>query len=117
MALLFSGGVLKNKISINKFVELTSTKPAKIYGLYPRKGTIAIGSDADIVIWDSNLKKIIKNTDLHHNVDYTPYENIEVNAWPNTVICRGSIIVENGKLLSKKGFGQFLKSDISSYVY
>ena len=117
LALLFSGGVLKNKISINKFVELTSTKPAKIYGLYPRKGTIAIGSDADIVIWDSNLKKIIKNTDLHHNVDYTPYENIEVNAWPNTVICRGSIIVENGKLLSKKGFGQFLKSDISSYVY
>ncbi len=117
LALLFSGGVLKNKISINKFVELTSTKPAKIYGLYPRKGTIAIGSDADIVIWDSGLKKIIKNTELHHNVDYTPYENIEVNAWPNTVICRGSIIVENGKLLCQKGFGQFLKSEISSYVY
>ena len=117
LALLFSGGVLKNKISINKFVELTSTKPAKIYGLYPNKGTIAIGSDADLVIWDTNIKKIIKNTDLHHNVDYTPYENIEVNAWPNSVVCRGKIIVNNYELLAKKGFGKFQRSELSNYVY
>ncbi len=117
LPLLFSEGVLKNKISVNKFVEITSSKPAKIYGLYPKKGSILIGADADLVVWDSNLKKIIKNQDLNHSVDYTPYENIEVNAWPNTVISRGSIIVEEGKLKIKKGHGQFLKSEISDYVY
>ena len=117
LPLLFSGGVLKDKISINKFVEITSSKPAKIYGLYPKKGSILIGADADLVIWDTNIKKKIKNEDLNHNVDYTPYENIEVNAWPNTVICRGSIVVEDGSLKVKKGYGQFLKSDISDYIY
>ena len=117
LPLLFSEGVLKNKISVNKFVEITSSKPAKIYGLYPKKGSILIGADADLVVWDSNLKKIIKNQDLNHSVDYTPYENMEVNAWPNTVISRGSIIIEEGKLKIKKGHGQFLKSEISDYVY
>ena len=117
LALLFSEGVLKNKISVNKFVEITSSKPAKIYGLYPKKGSILVGADADLVVWDSNLKKIIKKQDLNHSVDYTPYENMEVSAWPNTVISRGSIIVEEGKLKIKKGHGQFLKSEISDYVY
>ncbi len=117
LPLLFSEGVLKKKISINKFVEITSSKPAKIYGLYPKKGSILIGADADLVIWDTNLKKIIKNKDLNHSVDYTPYENMSVNAWPNTIISRGSIVVENGKLNIKKGHGQFLKSGISEYVY
>ena len=117
LPLLFSEGVLKNKISINKFVEITSSKPAKIYGLYPRKGSILIGADADLVIWDTKLKKIIKNENLNHSVDYTPYENMEVNAWPNTIICRGLVIVEDGQLKIKKGHGQFLKSEISDYVY
>jgi len=117
LALLFSEGVLKNKISINKFVEITSSKPAKIYGLYPKKGSILIGADADLVIWDSNIKKIIRNIDLNHSVDYTPYENMLVNAWPNTVICRGSIIIQEGNLVTKRGHGKFLKSKISDYVY
>ena len=117
LPLLFSDGVLNKKISINKFVEITSSKPAKIYGLYPRKGTIAIGSDADLVIWNTGINKTIKNKDLHHNVDYTPYENIKVNAWPKTVICRGKVIVSDGKLNGSKGFGEFQKSDISNYVY
>ena len=117
LPLLFSEGVLKNKISINKFVEITSSKPAKIYGLYPRKGSILIGADADLVIWDTKLKKIIKNKDLNHSVDYTPYENMEVNAWPNTILCRGSVVVEEGQLKIKKGHGQFLRSEISDYVY
>jgi len=102
---------------INKFVEITSSKPAKIYGLYPRKGTIAIGSDADLVIWETGIDKTIKNKDLHHNVDYTPYENIKVRAWPKIVICRGNIIVNEGKLNVSKGFGEFQKSGISEYVY
>jgi dihydropyrimidinase len=117
LPLLFSKGVLDKKISINKFVEVTSTNPAKIYGLYPKKGTISIGSDADIVIWKTGIEKKITNTDLHHDTDYTPYEGINVKCWPDIVISRGKVIIENGKLLGKKGFGKFLKSDISSYVY
>ena len=117
LPLLFSDGVMNKKISINKFVEITSAKPAKIYGLYPRKGTITIGSDADLVIWETGINKTIKNKDLHHNVDYTPYENIKVSAWPKTVICRGNIIVNDGKLNISKGFGEFQKSGISEYVY
>jgi len=117
LPLLFTYGVLKNKISINKFVELTSTNPAKIYGLYPRKGTIAVGSDADLVIWNTKVKKKITNKDLHHNVDYTPYEGKEINTLANTVISRGTIIVKNQKLLSKMGHGKFLKSEISDFVY
>ena len=81
------------------------------------KGTIAIGSDADLVIWETGINKTIKNKDLHHNVDYTPYENIKVSAWPKTVICRGNIIVNDGKLNISKGFGEFQKSGISEYVY
>jgi dihydropyrimidinase len=117
LSLLFSEGVLGKKISINKFVEVTSTNPAKIYGLYPKKGTISIGSDADIVIWDTGIEKKIKNSDLHHDTDYTPYEGMTVKCWPGTVISRGNVVVEDGKLLGKKGFGKFLKSEISNYVY
>ena len=108
---------MNNKISINKFVEITSSKPAKIYGLYPRKGTIAIGSDADLVIWDTGINKTIKNKDLHHNVDYTPYENIKVSAWPKTVICRGKIVVSDGKLKYFKRFWRISKIWHFKYVY
>ena len=117
LPLLFSEGVLKNRISINKFVEITSLKPAKIYGLYPKKGSISIGSESDLVVWDTNIKKKIKNEDLNHSVDYTPYEDMEVNAWPNTIISRGSVVVKEGALIAKRGHGEFLKSDISDYVY
>ena len=117
LSLLFTYGVLKNKISLNKFVELTSTNPAKIYGLYPRKGTIAIGSDADLVIWNTKVKKKIANKDLHHNVDYTPYEDKEINTLANTVISRGKILIKDQKLLSKNSHGKFLKSEISDFVY
>ena len=117
LPLLFTYGVLKNKLSINKFVELTATNPAKIYGLYPRKGTVAVGSDADLVIWNTKVKKKITNKDLHHNVDYTPYEGKEINTLANTVISRGTIVVKNQKLLSKMGHGKFLKSEISDFVY
>ena len=117
LPLLFSEGVLKNKISINKFVEITSTNPAKIYGVYPKKGTIAIGSDADIVIWDTETSKTITNSDLHSNTDYTPYEGMNVNCWPSIVISRGKIIVQDGQLQGEKGYGKFLKSETSGYVY
>ncbi|WP_341894391.1 dihydropyrimidinase [Ferrovibrio terrae] len=108
MALLLSEGVLKGRITLQQFVALTATNAAKLYGLYPRKGSIAIGADADIVLWDTGTARTIGNAMLHHNVDYTPYEGIEVSAWPDTVISRGDIVVERGRPVGQAGRGQFL---------
>jgi dihydropyrimidinase len=106
--ILFSEGVVKKRIDINRFVELVSTNPAKLYGLYPKKGTIAIGSDADIVIYDPNGKRVIKNENLHHNVDYTPFEGLEVTGWPITVLSRGVTVIEKEQFVGQKGYGQFI---------
>lgn len=112
LPLLFSEGVVKKRISLRRFVELTSTNPARLYGLMPRKGTIAIGADADIAIWNPEKQVTITNEMLHHNVDYTPYEGRVVTGWPETVLSRGEIIINNGELLAKKGRGIFLECDI-----
>ena len=108
MPLLFSEGVGKGRISLNRFVELTSTNAAKIYGLYPRKGTIAVGADADIAIWDPELEVEISNDVVHDNVGYTPYEGRTVSGWPVTVINRGRVVVEAGALQVERGSGVFL---------
>ena len=108
MPLLFSEGVGKGKITINEFVALTSTNAAKIYGLYPRKGSLAIGSDADIAIWDREWVRIIKQEMLHDNVDYTPYEGMEVKGWPRIVINRGRMVIEAETLKVERGSGKFL---------
>ncbi|MDO8289166.1 MAG: dihydropyrimidinase, partial [Parvibaculum sp.] len=91
MPLLYSEGVLGGRITLNRFVELTSTNPAKAYGLHPRKGTIAVGSDADLVIWDERTLTL-KNTQLHHNVDYTPYEGMTLKAWPAVTLAQGEVV-------------------------
>ncbi|MGI9284659.1 MAG: dihydropyrimidinase [Pseudomonadales bacterium] len=116
MPVLFSEGVNKKRIDINKFVELTATNPAKLYGLYPRKGTIAVGSDADLAIWDADRDVIIRNEDLHHNVDYTPYEGIAVRGWPETVLSRGEVVAANGEFTAEKGRGEFLQCGRSDYA-
>ena len=116
LPLLFNG-VLEGRLTPQKFVELTSTNPAKLYGCYPTKGTFLPGlSDADLVIWypGSKGEKTITNTDLHHDVDYTPYEGMSVENWPRYTILRGEVIYEEGKVLGKKGQGQFLKRGKSS---
>lgn len=109
LPILFSEGVMKNRIDINRFVALTSTNHAKTYGLYPRKGTIAIGSDADIAIWDPNVETVIKHENLHDGSDYTPYEGLEVRGWPVTVLIRGKIMIEDGNLVGEKGDGAYLR--------
>jgi len=110
LALLMSEGVLGGRINIHRFVELTATNPAKLYGLFPRKGTIAPGSDADLVIWDSDRDFVLTNSLLHHNVDYTPYEGMPLRAWPATVISRGEVIVEDAQCTAAPGRGEFLPS-------
>ena len=91
------------------FRSLTATNHAKAYGLYPRKGSIAIGADADLALWDPNLTRKIRHADLHDGSDYTPYEGIEITGWPVTTLLRGSVVVDNGKLVAKKGTGAFLQ--------
>jgi len=108
LPILFSEGVVKGRISLQRFVELTATNPAKLYGLYPRKGSLAIGADADIVVYDPQKSVTIRNNMLHHNVDYTPYEGLEITGWPQVVMSRGEIIVENGDCSGAPGRGLFL---------
>ncbi len=108
MPILFSEGVKKGRISLNRFVELVATNPAKMYGLHPRKGTLAIGSDADVVVFDPELRRVIRSETLHHNVDYTPYEGMVVDGWPVTVLSRGDVVIEDQKLVVAAGRGEFL---------
>ncbi len=108
MPLLLSEGVGKGRIDINQFVALTATNPAKLYGLHPQKGTIAIGSDADLVIWDRDKEVTISNDLLHHNVDYTPYEGMQIKGWPEITLSRGEVIWADGEVKAGPGRGQFL---------
>lgn len=107
MALLWSEGVLGGRITREKFVELTATNPAKAYGLHPRKGTIAVGADADLVIWDER-SFVLKNEQLHHAVDYTPYEGMNLGAWPGLTLCRGEVVWDGTSFTGRPGAGKFL---------
>jgi dihydropyrimidinase len=109
MPLLFSEGVGKGRISLNEFVALTATNAARIYGLHPRKGTIAVGSDADIAIWDPDLEQTVRYVMLHDNVGYTPYEGMRLKGWPTTVINRGRVVVADGALQVEPGSGSYLE--------
>jgi dihydropyrimidinase len=109
MSLVFDGGVGPGHISLNRFVELTSTSPAKIFGLFPRKGTIAPGSDADIVVFDPNRKITLSYRTLHMNVDYNPYEGRQVTGATDTVLSRGRVIIEDGTFVGRRGAGSFVR--------
>ncbi|MBU6453277.1 MAG: dihydropyrimidinase [Cyanobacteria bacterium REEB67] len=109
MSLIYNGGVVQNRINVNRFVEITSTAAAKIFGLFPRKGTIAVGSDADIVIFNPNKKMKISAETHHMRVDFNCYEGFEVQGVPETVLSRGKVVIENGKYVGKKGDGSYLK--------
>jgi dihydropyrimidinase len=109
LSLVYDGGVRAGRISLNRFVELTSTSPAKIFGLFPKKGTIAPGSDADIVIFDPDRTLTLSPSTLHMRVDYTPYEGRQVTGVAETVLSRGRIIIENGRFVGRAGAGRFIK--------
>ena len=108
LPLLYSEGVLGGRITLQRFVELTATNPAKAYGLHPRKGTIAIGSDADLVIWDEG-ERTVRNTELHHAVDYTPYEGMGLRAWPGTTLAGGEVVWDGRNFHPRQGKGRYLQ--------
>ena len=116
LPLLFSEGVSKGRIDLETFVDVSATNPAKIFGLYPRKGVIEVGADADLAIWDPDRPVTITNDMLHHNVDYTPFEGWEVRGWPITTICRGEIICDDGHVLGAPGHGQYLAREAYDYI-
>lgn len=111
MPMLFSEGVRTGRISLNRFVELTAANGARLYGLYPRKGTIAPGSDADLAVWDENATRTIAPGSLHDATGYSPYEGRTVHGWPVTVIRRGEVVVEDDTLHAERGSGAFLPCD------
>lgn len=108
LPLLFSEGVLGGRLDITRFVALTATNPARIYGLYPRKGSIAVGADADIAIWDPNGEWTVKNENLHHDVDYSPYESMKLRGRLTATISRGRMVFRDGAYLGSAGAGEFL---------
>ncbi|WP_250504292.1 dihydropyrimidinase [Caballeronia sp. AZ7_KS35] len=118
LPLLYSEGVMTGRISVNRFVELTATNPAKTYGLHPRKGTIAIGSDADFVIWNERPGDpvALTNAMLHHAVDYTPYEGRALSAWPGYTVAGGEIVWDGERFLGTPGRGRFLARGLPTIV-
>lgn len=108
LPLLFDAMVSKGRLGLSKFVELTATAPARLYNLHPRKGSIAIGADADIVVWDPRRKTVLSDVTFHDRTGYTPYAGREIVGWPVTVLRRGEVIVRDGKLGAKPGSGKHL---------
>jgi|TARA_B110000459_G_scaffold94544_1_gene105632 dihydropyrimidinase len=108
LPLLFSEGYIKKRITLNHFVALAATNVSKIYGLDHCKGSITEGKDADIAIWNPEIKKTITAEDIHDNMDFTPYEGMQITGWPETIIQRGNIIIEDNKLKADRGDGQFI---------
>ena len=109
LPMLYSEGVRKGRLSLNRFVEVSATKPAQLFGLYPQKGTIAVGSDADITVFDPQKPVTIRQSDMHSNQDWELHEGFEVTGWPAMTISRGDIIVENSKVNAEPGRGKLVK--------
>jgi dihydropyrimidinase len=107
--LLWDGGVKTGRISMNRFVEITSTAPAKIFGLYPKKGTVAVGADADLIVWDGDKEHTLSQKTLHMRVDYSPFEGRKVRGLATHVLSRGKVVVEHGSYVGRAGDGRFVK--------
>jgi dihydropyrimidinase len=115
MPILFSEGVGKGRLTLNEFAAVTSTNPARLFGMYPKKGVLAPGSDADIVLIDPDMDVTITKNILHENVDYTPYEGMKVKGWPVMTIIRGQVVVRDERLQVMPGFGRFVRRETTDY--
>ena len=111
LPVVFSEGVVAGRLTLEQFVALSSTNAARIYGMHPRKGTLAVGADADIAIWDPERRVTITNDRLHHHMDYTPYEGMTVTGWPVVTVSRGDVLWREGVLTATPGRGRFLARD------
>ncbi len=111
MMLLWSEGVDRGRLAPERFVALTATEPARLYGLYPRKGTLAVGSDADLVVWDPSREVTLRAAALHQQVDYCPYEGWTVRGAPRDVVLRGRVVVRGGEFVGERGAGRFATGD------
>lgn len=114
LALVYSFGVGTGRISLNRWVEVCATNPAKIFGLYPHKGTLAPGADADVVVFDPNRELTLTQDLLHENVDYTPYEGLTLQGYPAVTIRRGEVLVQDGKFVGAKGGGRYLSRSLKA---
>jgi dihydropyrimidinase len=103
--------MVRRGLPLEKFVEWTSTAPAKLYGLYPRKGSIAVGADADMAIWNPKARHRVTRDIILDRTGYSPYQDRVLTGWPETVLLRGQVIVEQGVITGQQGFGQFLAQD------
>ena len=108
LPLLFSAGVGKGRLTVNQFVALTSSNPARIYGMFPQKGTIAVGADADLVVWDPNREAVVTHAALHDAMDYTPFEGTRVKGWPVTTVSRGDVVWDGQTVQGDAGRGRFV---------
>ena len=111
MPMLFSAGVAAGRISLSRFVALTSTNAARLFGLYPRKGTIAVGADADLVVLDPQLRRTVDGRSMQSNADYSAYDGREVQGWPRFTVSRGEVVLEDGQVTAQPGRGQWLRRD------
>jgi dihydropyrimidinase len=114
--LLHDGGVVGGRITRERWVEVISTAPAKLFGMYPRKGSLSVGADADLVIYDPNRRRTISAKTHHMDVDYSCYEGREVQGVSDVVLSRGSVIVRNGEFTGRKGHGRFIKRSTADFV-
>jgi dihydropyrimidinase len=115
LALVYDGGVRAGRISLHRFVELVATAPARLFGLFPRKGTVAVGSDADLVLFDPHREWTISAKTHHMRVDYNPYEGRTGRGRPTAVLSRGEVVIENEKFVGRAGRGRFLKRATRSF--
>jgi len=114
--LMHDGGVVGGRISRERWVEILSTAPAKLFGMYPHKGSISVGADADLVVYDPNKKRTISAKSHHMDVDYSCYEGRQVQGASDVVLSRGSVIVRNGEFTGRKGAGRFVKRSPADHV-
>ncbi len=113
LPILFSEGVSKGRISLERFVALTSSNPAKLYGMYPQKGALVIGADADITLWDPERRAVVRQERMHHGADYTPYEGMEITGWPVRTLLRGRTVYAASEGIVQDARGQYLAREKS----